>query len=181
MVRTVVVACFVLLLAVPALAQDDYPKIEMAMGYANLGFPSITTPNTIEHHSGFATHLGFNLSRNFGVENYTGIYGLGQGVTLISNIMGGKVMYRHSRIVPFVVGGLGIGYFTQSSQGYASASSSFATRYGFGADIPFNDSMGWKVDVSRLATHGDIARALTGNSWTTHWNISTGIIFTLSN
>jgi len=184
MVRTIVLAGITLLLAVPAFAQfsqDDYPRIEMAMGYANLAFPSFSTFNSIEHHSGFSTHMGFNLSRKFGIENYTGIYGLGQGVTLISNIVGGKIMWRKSRVVPFAVGGIGIGYFTASSGGYYSSSSSFATRYGGGADIPFNDSMGLKIDVSRLGSHGDIPRSLTGNSWITNWNISTGINFTLSN
>ena len=60
MVRTIVLAGITLLLAVPAFAQfsqDDYPKIEMAMGYANLGFPSFSTFNSIEHHSGFSTHM----------------------------------------------------------------------------------------------------------------------------
>lgn len=176
MVRSVLVTCFVLLLAVPALAQDDYPKVEMAMGYANFGFPSLTTFATTDHHSGFATHMGFNLTRSLGFENYTGIYGMGQGVTLITNVFGGKAMYRGSRIVPFVVGGLGVGYFTQSSQGYVSSASSFAVRYGFGADIPFSDSMAWKVDVSRIG----MGNPFLGER-TTNWNISTGIVFTLSN
>jgi hypothetical protein len=176
MVRTVVVAFFVLLLAVPAFAQDDYPRVEMAMGYTNLGFPSFTTANSTDHHSGFATHMGFNLSRNLGFENYTGVYGMGQGVTLISNLFGGKAMYRGARVVPFVVAGLGVGYFTASSQGYVSSASTFATRYGFGADIPFNDSMGWKIDVSRLGMGNPFTE-----SRTTNWNISTGIVFTLSN
>ena len=176
MVRILVVVCFVLVLAVPALAQDDYPKVEMAMGYANLGFPSLTTVDKIDHHSGFATHMSFNLSKNLGFENYTGIYGMGQGVTLISNIFGGKIMARFPRVVPFVVGGLGVGYFTQSSQGYVSSASSFAVRYGFGADVPMNDSMGIKIDVSRVG----MGNPFFGNR-TTNWNISTGVVFTLSN
>ena len=39
MVRVIVAAVFVLLVAIPALAQDDFPRIEMSMGYANVGFP----------------------------------------------------------------------------------------------------------------------------------------------
>jgi len=179
MVRIVVVAFFVLLPAVPAFAQDDYPRVEMAMGYANLGFPSLTTATGTDHHSGFATHMGFNLTRSLGFENYTGVYGMGQGVTLISNLFGGKAMYRASRIVPFVVAGLGVGYFTaSSSQGYLSAST-FAIRYGFGADVPFSDSMAWKIDVSRLGMGNPFLPPPGGR--TTNWNISTGIVFTLSN
>jgi opacity protein-like surface antigen len=182
MVRTVVVASFLLLLAVPALAQDDYPRIELAMGYANLGFPSFDFNNFGEttRHSGFATHMGFNLTRTFGIENYTGIYGLGKlqgaGVTLISNIVSGKVMYRASRIVPYAVAGIGVGYFSTDF----GSDTGFSVRYGGGADIPFSDSFGFKVDVSRLGTHGDLPR-IFGNSWSTNWNISTGIVFTLSN
>ena len=43
MVKSIVVACFVLLLAIPALAQDDYPKIQTSLGYANLSFPDLST------------------------------------------------------------------------------------------------------------------------------------------
>jgi len=54
MVRTVVAACFVLLLAIPALAQEDYPKIQTSMGYANLSF------GNTDRHYGFANQTGFN-------------------------------------------------------------------------------------------------------------------------
>ena len=53
MVRTVIAACFVLLLALPALAQEDYPKIQTSMGYANLSFPDFTTGNSSRHSGGY--------------------------------------------------------------------------------------------------------------------------------
>ncbi len=40
MVRVIVAALFAVLIALPAMAQDDYPRIEMSLGYANLGFPA---------------------------------------------------------------------------------------------------------------------------------------------
>ena len=43
MVKTFIVTCFVLLLAVPALAQDEFPRIQTSLGYANLSFPDPTT------------------------------------------------------------------------------------------------------------------------------------------
>jgi hypothetical protein len=175
MVRTIVVACFVALLAIPALAQDDYPRIQTSLGYANLTLPSESFLSG--HHSGFANSTGFNLTRTLGLENYMGIYGLGQGVTLISDFFGGKAAYRGARAVPYAVAGIGIGYFTQSTSYGYGASSSFATRYGGGVDIPINDSMAWKFEVSRMNFH--FATTAT-SSWTNGTNFQTGIVFTIS-
>jgi len=174
MVKTIVSACFVLLLAIPALAQDDYPKIYTSLGYANLSFPDLTT-GADGHHSGFANSTGFNLSRSFGVENYMGIYGVGQGSTLIADFMGGKATYRAAKIAPYALAGLGVGYFTiQNLYG----SSSFATRYGGGVDVPINDSMAWKVEVSRMNFHLQTSATST---WTGGTNIQAGIVITLIN
>src|SRR5207249_8777244 len=76
MVRTLLAACFVFVLAIPALAQEDYPKIQTSMGYANLSFIDFGTGQT-SRHSGFANQTGFNLTKTWGLENYMGIYGLG--------------------------------------------------------------------------------------------------------
>lgn len=177
MVRTIVVACFVLLLTIPALAQDDYPKIQTSMGYANLSFPHFGTGQT-SRHSGFANQTSFNLTRTLGLDNYMGIYGLGQGVTLISDFFGGKAMYRGAKVVPYALAGIGVGYFTQStSQGYG-ASSSFATRAGAGFDVPISDSLAWKVEVSRMGFH---IQTSANSGWTNGTNFSTGIVFTISN
>jgi hypothetical protein len=105
MVRTIVVASFVLLLAIPAMAQDDFPRIQTAMGYANLSFPDLAT-GANSHHSGFANQTSFNLTKTWGLDNYMGIYGLGQGVTLISDFFGGKAMYRGARVVPYALAGV---------------------------------------------------------------------------
>ena len=87
MVKNAVVVLFVLLCAIPAMAQEDYPKVLTSMGYANLSFwdfgnPSFGRSPTLptSHHSGFANETGFNLTRNFGINNYMGIYGLGSGI-----------------------------------------------------------------------------------------------------
>jgi hypothetical protein len=177
MVRTVVAACFVLLLAIPALAQEDYPKIQTSMGYTNLSFPDVQTGESA-HHSGFMNQTGFNLTRTWGLENYMGIYGLGQGVTLIADTFGGKATLRRtSKFVPYGLAAIGVGYFTASTAyGYGSQSS-FATRYGAGFDVPINDSMSWKVEVSRMGFHVNFQ---TGSGWTTGTNISAGIVFTLA-
>jgi hypothetical protein len=178
MVRTVFAVCFVLLVAIPALAQEDYPRIQTSMGYTNLSFLDFGTGQK-GHHSGFANSTGFNLTRSLGLENYMGLYSLGQGVTLISDLFGGKATYRTSRVAPYVLGGLGVGYFTQSTSNGVGAASSFATRYGGGVDIPINESMAWKFEVSRMNFH--IQLLPDGSNWNGGTNFTTGIVFTLSN
>jgi len=176
MVRISAAALFALLLVVPALAQDDYPKIQTSMGYANLGLRNIITGQE-GRRSGFVNQTGFNLSRTLGLENYMGIYGGGEGVTLISDFFGGKAMYRTAHAVPYALAGLGVGYFSVStSQAYGSLSA-FATRYGAGVDIPINDSLAWKVEVSRMSFH---VQTTATSSWTGGTNFSTGIVFTIA-
>jgi len=175
MVRTLVAACFVVLLAIPALAQDeDYPRIQTSLGYANLGFLNFGTGETTRH-SGFANQTGFNLTKTFGLENYMGIYSLGGNVTLISDLFGGKATYRTSKFAPYALAGLGIGYFTESTTG--GSTSKFATRYGGGVDIPITDSLAWKVEFSRMAFK---IQTTPGSSWTSGNNIATGIVITLA-
>jgi len=179
MVKTVIAACFVLLLAIPALAQsDDYPKIQTSMGYANLSFPdlgALLTTGTFSttHHSGFANSTGFNLTKSLGLENYMGIYGLGSGSTLISDFFGGKATYRAAKVAPYAVAGIGVGYISSS----IFAESGFATRVGAGFDVPINDTMAFKVEYSRMNFHMQLTPS---GSWTGGNNIQAGIVFTLA-
>ena len=183
MVRVIVAALFAVLIALPAMAQDDYPRIEMSLGYANLGFPCCSTIGENSRHSGFASTQGFNLTRIFGIENYFGYYSLGgknnpllgTNVSLLANIIGGKIAARTERAVPYFTAGIGVGYLTSD---YASFGSSFATRFGPGVHIKLNDSMAWKVDFTRMSFHQQFTAA---GSWSSGWNLSTGIVFVLSN
>jgi len=175
-VKTIGAACFVLLLAIPAMAQEDYPKIQTSMGYANLGlFDFGSATGGTSRHSGFANQTGFNLTKTWGLENYMGIYGMGGGVTLITDMFGGKATYRASRIAPYALAGIGIGYFTASTSYGYFASSKFAHRFGGGVDFPISDSMAWKVEVSRMGFKSPL-----GSGWLNGTNIATGIVFTLA-
>jgi hypothetical protein len=179
-VRTIIVACFVLLLAIPALAQDDYPKIQTSMGYANLSFPDLSNLANTAHHSGFSNSTGLNLTKTLGVDNYMGIYSLGTGTTLIADFIGGKATYRAAKIAPYAIAGIGFSYFTAASNGFYQAQSAFATRYGGGVDVPINDLLSWKVEVSRMNFHIQL-NPLSSSSWTSGTNIQAGIVFTLVN
>jgi opacity protein-like surface antigen len=183
MVKVAFALLVLLFLALPAMAQDDYPRIEMSMGYANLGYPCCSgTIGDTSHHSGFFTTQGFNLNRMFGIENYFGYYGLGgknvigSNVSMLANMIGGKLAARTERFTPYVSAGIGVGYITDD---VSFGQSSFGTRVGPGVDIRLNDSMSWKVDVTRFSFHQQFT--VSGGSWSSGWNIATGITFTLSN
>jgi len=176
MVKSVIAVCFVLVLALPAMAQDEYPRIQTSMGYTNLSFPDFLTGES-SRHSGFANISGFNLTRTLGLENYMGIYSLGQGIQLIADTFGGKATYRAARFSPYALAGLGVGYFT-SSQSYSSQSA-FAHRIGAGVDVPFNETMALKFEISRIGFHVNF-QSPTGSGWTNSTNFTTGIVFTLA-
>ena len=170
MVRIIVAALFVLVLVLPAMAQDEFPRIEVAMGYANVGFPTGVNGKS-ERHSGFAMHTGLNFTKSLGIENYTGFYSLGSGITLISNIVGGKAALRGGgKVVPYGVVGIGVSYATSN---YASSGSALSTRIGGGIDVPLNDAMSLKFDISRVGFHF--------GSWSQNTNFVAGIVFTLAN
>ena len=180
MVKIATVVLFVFLCAVPVMAQEDYPKVQTSFGYANLDFVDFGNPSfgftptpPTAHHSGFANETGFNLTRNLGINNYMGIYGLGGGITMISDLFGGKAMYRTARAVPYGVAGIGFGYLTSSSYGLGS---SFGTRFGAGVDVPFKESLAWKFEISRMSFH---LQTTANSSWTSGTNFQTGIVFTI--
>jgi opacity protein-like surface antigen len=108
-----------------------------------------------------------------------GIYSVGSGSTLIADFFGGKATYRASKVSPYALAGIGVGYFSISNQFIYGSTSSFATRYGAGIDVPINDTMYWKVEYSRMNFHVNFNPASTG-SWTGGNNIQAGIVFTLA-
>jgi len=184
MVKIAAVVVLVGLFAIPVMAQDDYPRIQTSLGYANLGMLDYGSVNfdgsltgATKRSSGFANDTGFNFTRSLGVSNYMGVYGLGGNVTMIADFIGGKAMYRTQRAVPYGLAGIGFAYL--SSGGYYGYGSSFATRWGGGVDIPFNDVLGLKVEVSRMSFHLQ-TNPLVGASWFSGVNISTGVVFTLA-
>jgi hypothetical protein len=166
MVRSFAVVLIALCMAIPALAQDDdYPRIQTTVGYANLAFDDGATTS---HHSGFAMFNALNLTRSIGLENFTGIWGLGDGVTLLSNIVGGK-MLRSDRAIPYFVAGIGAGY---ASSGQSYSGTMLSARLGGGIDIPLGDAVGFKFDASRVS--------FRSGGWFSNWNFVTGVTFNVN-
>jgi opacity protein-like surface antigen len=172
--RTIFAMCFVCLFALSVSAEDNSASIQNSIGYANLSFPDLTTGSP-SHHSGFVNQTTFNLSRTWGLDNYMGVYSLGQGSTLLADFFGGKVMHPVGKVVPYGLIGLGGGYFSLASSGSVSA---FAMRYGGGVSVPISDSLAWKVEYSRMKFHVPTS---ANSSWTASNNLSAGIVFTISN
>lgn len=180
MVKYCVALLVMIAFAVPAFAQD-YPQLELSFGYGNLSLP-----NNFEAglgigtggHSGFATHQTFNLASWLGVENYFGYYSLGESSQigkseLISNVFGGKFSLRRSdRILPYATAGIG-GAWLRFPQAGIGTDSTFSTKLGGGVDITINDSLAWKVDVSRMSFH-------FFDEWNSGLNFSTGIVLRIT-
>lgn len=193
MVKIAAVGVLVLLCAVPVMAQDDFPRIQTSLGYANLDFLDYNSVDLTgaptgakAHHSGFANETGFNFTKNLGVTNYLGVYSLGgssvfgSNVTLIADFIGGKAMWRTSRAVPYGTAGIGFGHSTaQICYSYFGCGGSFAGRYGGGVDIPINDFFGLKFEVTRMSFHLQTAVGAPA-AWNSGINIQTGVVITLA-
>jgi opacity protein-like surface antigen len=154
------------------MAQDDFPRVEMGFGYANLGIPA-TSATDIKRNSGFAMHTNFSFTPTIGIDNYTGYYSLGDGANLFTNIFAGKLTYRTEKVAPYIVAGLGGAQLSIQQGGYYySGGSSFAYRLGGGVDYRFSDVMAFRVDISKLQLR-------SGGFWLGNMNIATGIVFTV--
>jgi hypothetical protein len=181
MVKCFCAIVFVALFALPALAQDeDFPRIEIGVGYGRVNLPDISFLGSplVESgsHSGFVSQQGFNFSRWLGVENYLGYYGAGNvtgtSSNFFTNCFGLKAAYRNlKKVVPY--GSAGIGGSSLSIN-YQGSTSGFATRVGGGIDVPVNDSMAVRVDYSHISSH-------VLDEWRPTNNISFGVVFTIGN
>lgn len=165
------IALLISFMALPAMAQE-FPRIQMGFGYANLSLPGATTTSS-SHNSGFASFMDFNFTRAVGLDYYLGYYSLGAGSQLFTNVFGVRLMAQTDKVSPFVVAGVGGGQgIVQRGGFYYSSGQALATRLGGGVDIKLGDAFSWRVDVSKLQVH-------SGGTWIGKANISTGIIFTL--
>jgi hypothetical protein len=167
---------------VPAMAQDEFPRMQMGFGYANLTLPAVTGADSFGnraeiigsgHHSGFTSQLNFNFTKNVGFDYYLGYYGLGDGFELLTNIFGGKLQIPTEKATPYLVAGIGRGnfMFNQGGQTFGLGGGA-ATRLGGGIDYKLSDSFYWRTEVTRLQVH-------VMNSWLGKANIATGVVFTV--
>jgi len=185
MVKMVKYCCalgLILAFAAPAFAQDDYPVFQIAPGYGNIGFRfDFRDPNLAPfvnlkpgRHSGFVLDTNFNFNARFGVDLFTGYYSVAPNSTLYTNTFGMTASLRKSsRIIPYGTAGFGFGSLQLSTQLGVLGEKSMATRIGGGVDIPFNDSMAIRVDVTRMGFHFE-------KKWNSAANYSVGVVLNLS-
>ena len=177
MVKTVTVCLTLILIvafAAPVFAQDDYPKVEVALGYGNIGVGKLAAGR----HSGFAMDADYNFSKALGAEVYTGYYGLGSTLgtnsSLYTNTFGLRAALRkNAHIVPFVDAGFGFSSL-QSNSGSARA---MATRIGGGLDIPIHDSIAIRLGATKMAFH---FHPDATHAWSSGMNYTVGIAFNLT-
>ena len=167
MVKYLCVLLLIVAFAAPVFAQDDVPQAELSMGYGNINLKSVAN-----RHHGFTTSQIFNVNKWFAIENHLGYYSMGTDPTygkaqLIADWFGGKFTYRAEKIAPYAVAGLGGGWLRFPSSGVGT-NNSMATRIGGGVDIPFKESLAWKVEVTRTSFHF--------GTWQSGTNFSTGLV-----
>ena len=172
MVKRFAFVLFLLLIAVPTFAQDTYPRIQTAFGYANFSMP-VADPNTNRHNSGFTTQFDFNFTKAVGFDYYMGYYSLGSGTSLFSNLFGGRLMMQGEKVSPYLVAAIGAGSFQVQSNGYYySAGNSLASRFGGGFDYKASDVFSIRVEVSKMPLRSN-------GIWYGKMNVATGVVFTL--
>jgi len=170
MVKTAKYAfAFVLVLAfaIPAFAQDDYPKFQIAPGYGSISYGNLAPGK----HSGFALDTDYNLNSKFGIELFTGYYNVQSGVTFYTNTFGGTATLRKiQKVIPYGTAGIGFGSLIFQNLGSQRA---MATRLGLGVDVPFKDLLAFRVEAGKTGVH-------FGKTWNSGVNYSVGVVLTLS-
>ena len=172
MVRTIVGTVVLLFVALPAFAQEDFPRVEMSLGYANLAYPCCSgTIGQSSRHSGFASTQGLNMTKNLGIENYFAYYGLGgkdtigSSVSMIANIVGAQAGNMDSRCCLCQREDLIL--ILQQHQRLPDGLARHL------AVLRRSDCLVQPAIHQQFTT--------TGGSWSSGWNLSTGIVFALSN
>ena len=173
MLKMLSVIPLLLFLTICAQAQDDFPRVQISATYANLKLPSGGT--TTARHTGFSTQAGFNFSPWLGVENHLGLYRLGFGTTLITDIVGVRPTGRPlsgSTVVPYGVIGYGVGHITASNSRYAQGNVP-AIRLSGGLEFRIRKPLSARVEMGRLWLRSGIAQSgLNGTA---------GLVFNLLN
>jgi hypothetical protein len=183
MLRAALIASLLGFLFVPQVLAQEFPAVEISLGYANLATSvreldpflanSFFLDDERERHSGFGMHAGLNLTHWLGVENYTGYYSLGRGFHLLINTIGGKLALRkYERATLYGVVAYGRGSLRVAEFGEIGD----IFRIGGGVDIPFNESMALKFDVSRMSL-GEFISGVGLGDWRSSLNFSTGVVF----
>ena len=154
-----------MLLTVPALAQEDFPRFQVGTGYGNVGVAGSVN----DRFSGVNLYADVNLTDWFGLENFTACYPGPDDTSLTFSIIGPRVTARRiGRVMPYGVAGIGIG-FSRSIFGDANLRD---LRVGGGVDVPLRDDFALRLDISRLWFKAN-------QVWIPGSNVSIGIVFNL--
>ena len=143
-----------------ASAQDELPRFQIGASYANLKLPSGGT--TTARHTGFATTAGMNFSPWIGVENHLGLYKLGFGTTLVTDIVSARPTGRAlsgNAVVPYGVIGYGVGHITQGNNVRYKQGTVPVFRLAGGLEFLVIKPLSVRVEVGRLWLRSGIAES----------------------
>jgi hypothetical protein len=156
------------LLAVPAIGQNEYPKGEVFGGFS---YASIDTGGSRENAYGWQASVAGNFHKNLGiVGDLGGQYKSIAGTTVHANeyLFGPQFNYRVEKANVFVhglFGGATIGGGGESENG-------FAMGIGGGVDVKISDHLAFRVfQVDYVPTH------ILG-AWQHNYRVGVGIVFT---
>ena len=178
----------------PATAEDEFPRIEIGVGYGIVKLPhirgianscilpSLSCGGVVEvggRHSGVVSQQSLTINHWLSAENYFGFYGatvsdpigLPVNSTFFTDTLGGKVALRTRRHVPVPYAAAGFGGSFALSTARATATGP-AVRLGGGVDIPFLKSGSLRLDYSLISSH-------LFEQWQTSRHFSAGVVFNL--
>jgi hypothetical protein len=120
-----------------------------------------------------------------GAENYIGYYGLGEstiygtGASLFTDMPGIRVTKRGlGMLAPYAVAGFGGASLRFKNLGSIRMMSA---RIGAGVEYRLTDSIGIKIDVSRMTFHIGDGGVSGASSWSSGANYSGGVVFAILN
>ena len=164
--RSLSAILLIMLLAAPLLAQEDLSRLEMGLGYGNIGFGELYN----HRFSGINVYTDINLTNWFALSNFLGLYPGPDDTSLYFDMFGPKFTFRGlGRMMPYGTAGIGFG----SSRSLFNDADLADLRAGGGVDIPVGRALILRFDVSRMWFKSN-------GFWSPGTNLSTGVVFDLN-
>jgi hypothetical protein len=158
------------LLAVPAMAADEYPKAEIFGGFSYLNVDATAFGVQRQNALGFQASVAGNFHKNLGiVGDFGGQFKSVEGTTAhaYEYLFGPQYAYRTEKSTVFLhglIGGVTVGGGGVSENGYGLG-------MGGGVDVKINDSIAFRVmQVDYIPSH-------LGGVWEHNFRLGVGIVY----
>jgi hypothetical protein len=173
MKKYVVILAVLLIGALPLLAQDQTPRVEVFGGYSYVSVD--TGPSTSRKGlNGWNGQLDLNLNRWLGLTgDFGGYYGSPFNVSVhdYSFLFGPTLTYRAEHVAPFLHALAGVDHVNVGTAAGSGSDTKFAWAVGGGIDLPINQRFGIRL------IQADFLRTNHGNDEQNNIRLSTGLLF----